>query len=113
MNISYKIIEREFGEDWDIFEELISDYEEALPGFLESIKSAIDENDFQNLMIHAHTLKGIVANFYCDELTKAAFELEKCGREENEENLNNKFDQLSHLSKQITANLRTYSSSRS
>ena len=59
---TYKIL-FEFEEDFDIFEELISDYKEQLPEFLQDLKTSIESKDAEKLKITAHTLKGIIGNF--------------------------------------------------
>lgn len=69
----------EFEEDFDIFEELIQDYRDQYQDLFGTLKSAVDKQDGPQLKISAHTLKGIVSNFYADELRQTAFRLETSG----------------------------------
>lgn len=83
--VDLKQLEFEFGEDWDIFQELVSDYKDSYMSFFEKIKKAIDEQDYDELRIQAHTVKGIVSNFYCEELKNKAFALEQLGQQQTVE----------------------------
>lgn len=110
--IEYKKIEFEFGEDWDIFQELIGDFRDALPHFLEQIKAAIDNKEYDSLRITAHTLKGIVVNFYCDDLTKAAFDLEECGRNSDLSSASSLYEKLVIMNSNVLSDLLDYDKKR-
>lgn len=110
--INYKKLEFEFGEDWDIFRELISDYKEASVTFLEQIKAAITSKELESLRISAHTLKGIVVNFYCEELTQTAFELEQCGKSGDLASAPAHYDKLVILNSNILAEIIEYDKKR-
>lgn len=77
--VDLKQLDFEFGDDWEIFEELLSDYSSVYEGFFERIEAACKSNDFEAVRIEAHTLKGIVANFYCADLKNKAKQIEECG----------------------------------
>ena len=81
--VDLKQLEFEFGEDWDIFQELIHDYKECYEDLITKISTAIEANDFEALRIEGHTLKGIVANFYSAPLKETAFNLEECGKKKD------------------------------
>jgi HPt (histidine-containing phosphotransfer) domain-containing protein len=110
--IDYKKLEFEFGEDWDIFRELLIDFQEALSNLLEQIKVAIDTINAESLKISAHTFKGIVVNFYCEELSKAAFFLEECGKNSDFSNANDGYDKLVIINSNILAELMDYDKKR-
>ncbi len=110
--IDYKKIEFEFGEDWDIFKELIDDYKEALPSFLEQIKTAMDNKEYDALRITAHTLKGIVVNFYCDDLSKTAFELEQCGKNSDLSSASSLYEKLVIINSNVLSELLDYDEKR-
>lgn len=78
-SINIEKIEYEFGDDWDIFEELISDYTEHFSVVIDKIKASIEANDATTVKIEGHTLKGIVSNFYDEDFRRAAFNIELCG----------------------------------
>jgi len=69
-----------YGDDLDIVEDLIEIFESTYPETVTSIEKALSENNFSDLELHAHTLKGMCANFFCDEVKNACFELEKMGK---------------------------------
>lgn len=71
----------EFGEDFDIFEELVEDYKSQVPEFVEKIQAGVANHDAEVIKVAGHTLKGIVGNFYCDKLKDAAFAIEVAGKE--------------------------------
>lgn len=72
-----------FAGDEELILELVTVFEETYPETISGIKNSIVKNDFKNLELHAHTLKGMIANFFAADLKDAAFELEKMGREQN------------------------------
>lgn len=81
----YKLINEEqilfeFSEDFDIFEELIHDYQAHSTQMIDQIKNAYKNGDSETVCIVAHTLKGVVSNFYSKELTDAAFQMEMAGK---------------------------------
>jgi two-component system sensor histidine kinase/response regulator len=86
MSSEFKLIDPkkilfEFEEDFDIFEELVQEYKEQSPELFSGLKSAVESQDAGQLKISAHTIKGIVSNFYSEELRETAFKLETSGSE--------------------------------
>ena len=73
----------EFDEDLDIFEELIEDYRARFHLMTDNIKIGIQNKSSEEVRIAAHTLKGVVANFYSDKLTQLAFKMETSSHEGN------------------------------
>ena len=69
----------QFRGDEEILLEVISIFMEGQGEIIKSIKEAIDQKDAEKLRINAHTLKGIIGNFYAVEGAQMAAELEKCG----------------------------------
>lgn len=59
---------------------LIEQFIKELPVLLASIKSAIDGDKTSQLEISAHTLKGIISNFYCESALRLLDSLESMGR---------------------------------
>ncbi len=84
----------EFEEDLDIFEELVEDYQARFHLMTNEIKSGIQNKSSEEVRIAAHTLKGVVANFYSDKLTQSAFQLENSSHEENWSDLQEYYDQF-------------------
>ncbi len=84
----YKLINEsqilfEFEDDFDIFEELFDDYRSRASTMVHEIKEAYEKGSAHDVKVGAHTLKGVVANFYSDELTDAAFQMELAARNED------------------------------
>ncbi len=82
MMVNQEELKTHFAGDEELILELVDVFNETYPDVLSSIKSAARDGDFKNLELHAHTLKGMIANFFASELKDAAFELEKMGREQ-------------------------------
>lgn len=77
----------------EIIDIFLNEYEERLS----TIKKAIEEKDFSNLKFHAHSLKGVVANFSAPKVQAIAKELEDKGTNSIDENLNENFEELDKL----------------
>jgi len=84
----------EFEEDLDIFEELVEDYQARFHLMTDEIKAGIQNKSSEEVRIAAHTLKGVVANFYSDKLTQSAFELENSSDKGNWSELQEHYEQF-------------------
>ena len=82
MMVNQEELKTHFAGDEELILELVDVFNETYPEVLSSMKNAANDGDFKNLELHAHTLKGMIANFFASELKDAAFELEKMGREQ-------------------------------
>jgi signal transduction histidine kinase/CheY-like chemotaxis protein len=81
--INFDKILFEFDGDLEIFEELIVQYKEGAPALINAIEEGVNNGSFKEVEIGAHTLKGVVSNFYYDYIQNLAFQMEKAGREED------------------------------
>ncbi len=72
-----------FDNDVDLISELLQIFESSYPDTVSAIENAISEKNYKDLELHAHTLKGMVSNFFAEELRQAAFALEKIGTDES------------------------------
>lgn len=77
----------------EIIDIFLNEYEDRLS----TIKKSIDDVDFQNLKFHAHSLKGVVANFSAPKVQELAKILENKGADSINENLNEDFEELDKL----------------
>ena len=84
------------------------------PAMLAEIRSAVDAGKAKILERTAHTLKGMVGNFRCDEAMEAAYTLEKYGRDnrlggasEAVETLAAKIDQLDRQLREFLEEFQT------
>lgn len=57
----------------------ISSFLENLPDLLLSIEESIRSNDLKKLELSAHTLKGVLSNFYAEPSQILAWKLEQIG----------------------------------
>ena len=70
-------IKYEFGDDIEIFSELVDDFKIESKKMIADIEKFISDKEYHQLMIVAHTYKGVVANFYSNEIEECAFKLKK------------------------------------
>jgi HPt (histidine-containing phosphotransfer) domain-containing protein len=83
--IDIEAFKSHYGEDIDIVADLVEIFEVSYPETLADIEKAISSNNYKDLELHAHTLKGMCANFFCEELKNASLDLEKMGKDANSE----------------------------
>lgn len=86
-----------FEGDEDILIDLISEFEDKSSNLILDIKVAVETKDADKFKISAHTFKGVVSNFYAEELRLIAYDLEKMGMDKNFTGAIEKIDQLSSL----------------
>ena len=72
-----------FDQDKEMILELVEVLKETYPETSSKLKTAIESEDFSNIELHAHTVKGMLSNFFAEELRETAFKLEKMGREKS------------------------------
>lgn len=67
----------QFRGDEEILLEVITIFLEGHQEVVRGLREAIDERDAEKLRINAHTLKGVLGNFYAVDGARTAYELEK------------------------------------
>jgi PAS domain S-box-containing protein len=60
---------------------LVKDMPAYLSDVVQKLKIAVNDNDAKNIRLHAHTVKGLSANFSASRLTDAAYQIETAGKE--------------------------------
>ncbi len=98
----------EFHDDLDIFEELIEDYISQLPVFIKTLEKAVEEKDSEQLKITGHTLKGIVSNFYSEQLREAAYHLEMAGKNDDFEEVEMKIDMFKTFNEKVLKEMKSF-----
>jgi HPt (histidine-containing phosphotransfer) domain-containing protein len=83
MLVHLENLKSHFDGDEELIMELLEVFAESYILVLESLNKAVEEKNYKEVELHAHTMKGMVANFFAEELKSSAFFLEKGGREEN------------------------------
>lgn len=76
----------------EVLTEIIDDFNNAYESKMQKIKNHIDNKDFRKLMLDAHSLKGEVAMFCSDIVRDKLFVLEDKGRNNEDSQLMNDFD---------------------
>ena len=102
-----KLLEH-FDNDQEMIQELVLVLNESYPETMSKLKEAMDAEDFSNMELHAHTLKGMLSNFFAEELKEKAFELEKMGREKTLEGSKEPFNFLDRKLPELTKELRGF-----
>ena len=80
--------------DMELLKELVVIFNEDSPQLMSNIKDAIDKKDAESLRKSAHTLKGSVANFSAKAVFDISFELEKNGKNNELQDVESTFNQL-------------------
>jgi len=82
--------------DEELLKELMEDFikEEYIPALLTDMENAINIKDYTNLYKNAHKLKGAASCLHIHTLSNIAFELEKNGKNKQDNNTINLFNEL-------------------
>jgi protein-histidine pros-kinase len=81
MLIDEKQLKVHFDGDEELISELLDVFASSYPETLNALKQSLSEGNIKDTELHAHTLKGMVSNFFAQELKDAASEIEKMARE--------------------------------
>lgn len=76
-------LKRRFRGDEEILKDMIDLFIEHSKDLVDNIHSAINSEDGVNLKLHAHTMKGILNNFYAIKASQISYELEILGLKKN------------------------------
>jgi HPt (histidine-containing phosphotransfer) domain-containing protein len=79
-----------FSDDKEILLELIEKFIDKSGEYFLNIENAFKENNLKVLKISAHSLKGVISNFYADEIFQICYEIERKSESGNLENLSEK-----------------------
>lgn len=71
----------EFNGDEDILLDMINMFQSRFSELLSHIRESILAHDAKKLKMDAHTIKGVLSNFYAEEGRLLAYELEKRGEQ--------------------------------
>lgn len=77
-----------FSGDEEMIGELVEVFAETYPAILSELKNSAAASDFELFERSAHSLKGIVANFFSPSIKNDCFVLEKMGKNKNLESAN-------------------------
>ena len=96
--VDFEQIKIHFGDDKLLIEQLVEVFKDTYAEVLDGLKIAVNEQSMGKIELHAHTLKGMVANLFCQKIADKCFELETRGRAESllgdEVEVTNKIEEL-------------------
>ena len=99
--IDYDGLVNSYDNDKEFVDSLISDIVLESKDRINKITQAIQDNDLQEILMHAHSIKSVSGSIYAHNLSHAAYSLELAARKEQTENiesllfaLKEQFDQL-------------------
>lgn len=83
MLVNTKSLLEHFDDDIDLIHELLEVFNGSYSETLSKIGKSLEDQNHKDLELHAHTVKGMLSNFFCEKLIQEASSLEKQGRETN------------------------------
>lgn len=92
--------------DKEIVSEIIEIFIDEYPDRIENIAKSLESNDFSQLKFHAHSIKGVIANFAAPEAQETAKLLENKGAEGIEEGTQELFEKLKLLTEAMLEELK-------
>lgn len=78
----------------DVLQEVVEKFQELHPQLVGDVRRAIETDDAQALRISAHTLRGVLSNFYAEPACALAAKLEKMSGEQSKEDADSVFASL-------------------
>lgn len=94
-------IKEHFDGDEDILLEVIELFLEQRDSEVKKLIQAIRSKNSSEITISAHTLKGVVSNFYAEDLRKFFFEIEQKGKAQSVDNLEIEISKIETMFKQL------------
>lgn len=88
-----KAISEHLAGDEELIEELGELFIATYPSVMLELKEAIEQVNYSEIERAAHTLKGMVANFFAAEIKQICFEMETMGQEKKIEGIKDKLVQ--------------------
>ncbi len=92
--------------DEKIIVQVDPDLEDLIPGFLENrnsdvekLRSALDDNDFENLRSIGHSIKGVGGGYGFDLMSELGADIEFAAKESNADEIREKINQLDNYLK--------------
>ena len=85
-SFNWALLIEQFEGDEEILQDMIVNFQKSSPVLLEALRSAVKEQDAAKLSLSAHTFKGVFRNFFSEEGSNIAYELEMSGKKSNFEN---------------------------
>jgi len=104
-------IKEHFDGDEDILLEVIEIFLEQKDIEVKKLIQGIKSKNSSEITISAHTLKGVVSNFYAEDLRKFFYEIEQKGKAQNIDNLEGEIIKIESMFKQLLEEVENLKSS--
>ncbi|WP_034643675.1 Hpt domain-containing protein [Desulfovibrio inopinatus] len=72
-----------FDNDEELLQEIFDVFVDEAPGRVQDLLTSMQEQNFEQLNHHAHSLKGVSATIHADKLKNVSFSLETAAKDEN------------------------------
>lgn len=96
---------KSFMGDESILFELVDDFGEQWPQYIEKMKSHLEEEDYENLEIVAHTLKGLTGTFKAQHARELAIALEAFAKKKEKDRIGEAISALDEELKALQSDL--------
>lgn len=83
-----------FAGDEELIGELLDVFESSYPEVIDRLEVAISNNKSEDIKLEAHTLKGMISNFFAEKLRLCAFDIEENSSSLSQDQLNSKLEIL-------------------
>jgi len=90
--------------DLEDVEMLLEVFLDSTKEILESLKDAVDTNNFKDIYLYAHAIKGSASNLTLNEISDTAKEMENNARESNSIDYKERYTKLENLIQSIKEN---------
>ena len=108
VEIDWETIEFEFNDEMDIYAEIFQDYSDSWRKLIDQLEAALVISDYKSATIAAHTLKGVVSNFYCEEIRLVALEMEQECKLEEQANIPDLIEKYQELNESLLFQLSEF-----
>lgn len=88
--------------------ELVDIFAGTYPDIVEELKTSIVKEDFEVIERSAHSLKGMVANFFAESIKENCLAIEKMGKEKALNDVNTKVAQIESDIKTLLEELKDF-----
>ena len=89
MHFDFDALAKHINNDKQLLSDLLSGFTTAYPILCEKICTSIQDQNYDALEFNAHSLKGMVSNFFSQELRDHAYALELIGQKKDLEGARN------------------------
>ena len=83
-----KKLQEHFQGDEELIGELIEIFAITYPEVITRLEQYVEKSDIENCKLEAHTLKGMISNFFAEDLRLVAFDIESNSSKLSKEELN-------------------------